>query len=72
MLRYIAYRSLLAVFLVWIVVTLVFLMLCDRSADLSGAVSREGVALNIQNRRLGAYADGYLELLKSEARIVRY
>ena len=52
--------------------TLVFLMLCDRSADLSGAVSREGVALNIQNRRLGAYADGYLEQLKSEARIVRY
>ena len=52
--------------------TLVFLMLCGRSFDLSGAVSREGVALDIQNRRLASFADGYLQQLRSEARITRY
>lgn len=52
--------------------TLVFLMLCGRSFDLSGAVSREGVALDIQNRRLNSFADGYLQQLRSEARITRY
>ena len=52
--------------------TLVFLMLCGRSFDLSGAVSREGVALDIQNRRLSSFADGYLQQLRSEARIIRY
>ena len=52
--------------------TLVFLMLCGRSFDLSGAVSREGVALDIQNRRLTSFADGYLQQLRSEARIIRY
>ncbi|MGI3167674.1 peptidylprolyl isomerase [Pseudooceanicola sp. C21-150M6] len=51
--------------------TLVFLMLCDRSFDLSGAVSRDGVALDIQNRRLGTYSEDYLAQLRSEARIVR-
>lgn len=52
--------------------TLVFLMLCGRSFDLSGAVSREGVALDIQNRRLGSFSEGYLQQLRSEARIIRY
>ncbi|WP_375173024.1 peptidylprolyl isomerase [Pseudooceanicola sp.] len=52
--------------------TLVFLMLCGRSFDLSGAVSREGVALDIQNRRLTSFAQGYLQQLRSEARITRY
>lgn len=52
--------------------TLVFLMLCGRSFDLSGAVSREGVALDIRNRRLSTFADGYLQQLRSEARITRY
>lgn len=52
--------------------TLVFLMLCGRSFDLSGAVSREGIALDIQNQRLGSYANGYLQQLRSEARITRY
>lgn len=52
--------------------TLVFLMMCGRSQDLSGAVSREGIALDIQNRRLGSFANGYLQQLRSEARIIRY
>lgn len=52
--------------------TLVFLMLCGRSFDVSGAVSREGVALDIQNQRLASFAQGYLQQLRSEARIVRY
>lgn len=52
--------------------TLVFLMLCGRSYDLSDAVPREGVALSIQNQRLTSYADGYLQQLRSEARITRY
>ncbi|MGB2203500.1 MAG: peptidylprolyl isomerase, partial [Pseudooceanicola atlanticus] len=51
--------------------TLVFLMLCGRSFDLSGAVSREGVALDLQNQRLATYAQGYLQQLRDEARIVR-
>ncbi|GAA6149121.1 peptidylprolyl isomerase [Pseudooceanicola nitratireducens] len=51
--------------------TLVFLMLCGRSFDVSGAVSREGVALDIQNQRLGSFANGYLQQLRSEARIIR-
>ncbi|WP_240789479.1 peptidylprolyl isomerase [Pseudooceanicola onchidii] len=52
--------------------TLVFLMMCGRSFDLSGAVSREGVAMDIQNRRLASFAEGYLQQLRSEARITRY
>ncbi len=52
--------------------TLVFLMMCGRSMDLSGAVSREGIALDIQNRRLASFAEGYLQQLRSEARIIRY
>lgn len=52
--------------------TLVFLMMCGRSLDMSGAVSREGVALDIQNRRLASFANGYLQQLRSEARIIRY
>lgn len=51
--------------------TLVFLMLCGRNFDMSGAVSREGVALDIQNRRLSSYSEGYLQQLRSEARITR-
>lgn len=51
--------------------TLVFLMLCGRNFDVSGAVSREGVALDIQNRRLASYAEGYLQQMRSEARITR-
>lgn len=52
--------------------TLVFLMLCGRSYDLSGAVTRDGIALDLQNQRLGSFADGYLQELRSEARIIRY
>jgi len=52
--------------------TLVFLMMCGRSLDMSGAVSREGVALDIQNRRLASFAEGYLQQLRAEARIIRY
>ena len=50
--------------------TLVFLMLCGRVPLLSEDVSRDEVALGIQNRRLASYAKGYLEQLRSEARII--
>lgn len=50
--------------------TLVLLMLCDRVPVLSEDVSRDNVALGIQNRRLETYAKGYLEQLRSEARII--
>ena len=51
--------------------TLVFLMLCGRSFDVSGAVSREGIAMDLQNQRLGFIANGYLKQLRNEARIIR-
>lgn len=50
--------------------TLVFLMLCDRVIDLGEDVSREDIAISIQNQRLASYAESYLAQLRSEARIV--
>lgn len=50
--------------------TLVFLMLCGRVPVLSEDISRDNVALGIQNRRLESYAKGYLAQLRSEARII--
>jgi peptidyl-prolyl cis-trans isomerase SurA len=52
--------------------TLVFLMLCGRSFDLSGAVTRDGIALDLQNQRLGSFAEGFLQQLRAEARIIRF
>jgi peptidyl-prolyl cis-trans isomerase SurA len=50
--------------------TLVFLMLCGRVPQLAEDISRDNVALGIQNRRLESFANGYLAQLRSEARII--
>ncbi|SNY52357.1 periplasmic chaperone for outer membrane proteins SurA [Pseudooceanicola antarcticus] len=52
--------------------TLVFLMLCGRTPGgvAEGEIDRGAVLQQLQNRRLGSYAEGYLAQLRSEARIV--
>lgn len=50
--------------------TLVLLMLCNRVPKLDESISRDEITLALQNRRLESYANGYLEELRSEARIV--
>lgn len=51
--------------------TLVFLMLCGRTPRLEGeAPSIENLTNFIRNQRISSLADGYLEQLKAEARIV--
>ncbi|MEZ5715911.1 MAG: peptidylprolyl isomerase [Paracoccaceae bacterium] len=50
--------------------TLVFLMLCGRTPKLAEDVDRGQIELGLQNRRLESFAKGYLEQLRSEARIV--
>jgi len=50
--------------------TLVFLMLCGRVPQLADDVSRDQIELGLQNRRLESFARGYLEQLRSEARII--
>lgn len=50
--------------------TLVFLMLCGRVPVLPDEVNRDQIELGLQNRRLESFATGYLEQLRSEARIV--
>ncbi len=52
--------------------TLVFLMLCGRTPKVAEDVARDDVGLGLRNRRLASYADGYLEQLRAEARIVEY
>ncbi|MCI5039057.1 MAG: peptidylprolyl isomerase [Donghicola eburneus] len=51
--------------------TLVLLMMCGRTAAINEEASREDVANNLRNQRLGASADSYLGQLKADARIVR-
>ncbi|MDQ2091267.1 peptidylprolyl isomerase [Marimonas arenosa] len=50
--------------------TLVFLMLCERVPQLSDEIDRDQIELGLQNRRLESFAKGYLEQLRSEARII--
>ncbi|MGM0742986.1 MAG: peptidylprolyl isomerase [Pseudomonadota bacterium] len=51
--------------------TLVFLMLCGRSEELGeDGPSTEELTNQIRNRRLDSFANGYLEQLRAEARIV--
>lgn len=52
--------------------TLVFLMLCGRTPKVAEGVDRDQIGISIQNRRLESYAGGYLEQLRSEARIIEY
>lgn len=50
--------------------TLVFLMLCGRTAELGEDVSRAEIQAQLRNQRLQSYADGYLADLKADATIV--
>ncbi|MBV7393602.1 SurA N-terminal domain-containing protein [Mameliella sediminis] len=50
--------------------TLVFLMLCGRSADLSEEVDRSQITIGLRNQRLGKLADGYLAQLRADALLV--
>ncbi|RFP85482.1 peptidylprolyl isomerase [Rhodobacteraceae bacterium 63075] len=52
--------------------TLVFLMLCGRTPALAEDADRDQIGLALRNRRLSSYAEGYLEQLRSEARIIEY
>lgn len=45
----------------------VFLMLCGRTAQLEQGPSREEVRQQLANRRLNAFADGYLQELRADA-----
>ncbi|WP_132244767.1 peptidylprolyl isomerase [Primorskyibacter sedentarius] len=49
--------------------TLVFLMLCGRTATLTEDVDREQLTMGLRNQRLNSFADGYLAQLRAEARI---
>ena len=51
--------------------TLVFLMLCGRTRDLGeDGPSAEDLSAGIRDQRLASFANGYLEQLRAEARIV--
>lgn len=49
--------------------TLVFLMLCGRTAAANQDVSREDVAAQLRQSRLSSYADSLLDQLRADARI---
>jgi peptidyl-prolyl cis-trans isomerase SurA len=51
--------------------SLVFLMMCGRTAALNEEVGREDVANNLRQQRLGGFADSLLGELRASARIVR-
>lgn len=50
--------------------SLVFLMLCGRTADLGEDVDRDQFAVGLRNRRLQSLADSYLAQLRADARII--
>lgn len=50
--------------------TLVFLMMCGRTAAVNEDVAREDVAAALRSSRITAYADGFLDQLRADARIV--
>ncbi|WP_305968441.1 MULTISPECIES: peptidylprolyl isomerase [unclassified Mameliella] len=50
--------------------TLVFLMLCGRSAEIQEDVDRSQITLGLRNQRLAKLADGYLSQLRADALIV--
>ncbi|MCR8550229.1 peptidylprolyl isomerase [Salipiger sp. P9] len=50
--------------------TLVFLMLCGRTATVAEDADRGQVEMGLRNQRLGALADGYLAELRANARII--
>ncbi|WP_299671267.1 peptidylprolyl isomerase [uncultured Roseobacter sp.] len=50
--------------------TLVFLMLCGRTAEVNQDVARVDVANSLRSARINAYADSLLDQLRADARIV--
>ncbi|WP_439122423.1 peptidylprolyl isomerase [Marivita sp.] len=50
--------------------TLVFLMLCGRTAEMNDDVDRDQFALGLRNQRLQSLAESYLSQLRADARIV--
>ncbi|WP_412105106.1 peptidylprolyl isomerase [Sulfitobacter sp. D35] len=50
--------------------TLVYLMLCGRTAAQNADVDRSDVASTLRSQRLNSYADGWLEQLRADARII--
>jgi peptidyl-prolyl cis-trans isomerase SurA len=50
--------------------TLVFLMLCGRTAEVNDDVDRDQFALGLRNQRLQSLAESYLAQLRADARIV--
>ncbi len=51
--------------------TLVFLMMCKRTAEVNAEIDRDTVVSSIRQRKLQAYADQALDLLRADARIAR-
>ncbi|MCR8826730.1 peptidylprolyl isomerase [Pseudosulfitobacter koreensis] len=51
--------------------TLMFLMLCGRTAALNEDVNREDIALQLRQQILTGYSDSLLEELRADARIIR-
>lgn len=51
--------------------TLVFLMMCGRTAALSEDVTREQILQQLSNQRLASYAESYLAELRADAVIIR-
>lgn len=52
--------------------TLVFLMMCKRTAEANAEVDREAVTSSIRQRKLQGYADQLVEQLRADARITVY
>lgn len=50
--------------------TLVFLMMCGRTAAVNEEVAREDMGNSLRSRRINAYADSLLDQLRADARIV--
>ena len=50
--------------------TLVFLMLCGRTAEINEDVDRDQFALGLRNQRLNSLAESYLAQLRADARII--
>ncbi|MCX7559597.1 peptidylprolyl isomerase [Sulfitobacter sp. F26204] len=50
--------------------TLVFLMLCKRTAQANAEVSREDVISTLRQRKLQGFANNYMEQLRADARIL--
>jgi peptidyl-prolyl cis-trans isomerase SurA len=50
--------------------TLMFLMLCGRTAEINQEVDRDQFALGLRNQRLNSMSESYLSQLRSDARII--